>query len=250
LILARGGGSLEDLWSFNEEVVAHAIYDCRIPIVSGIGHEIDFTIADFVADVRAPTPSGAAELVVPDCQTWLQALSVVRNRLLNALRRKLTRERDSFAWLKNRLGQLHPGIQLRQRAQRLDELEQRLARTLQFGVDERQHRLNVLSARLQTHSPLMQLARARTRLEQLQIALGTLTRHRMHQLRSRLAVATRALDTLSPLATLTRGYAIVTDAQGHAVMDAGNLQPGETIRARFSKGNARATVNEVQTDDQ
>lgn len=249
LILARGGGSLEDLWAFNEEVVAHAIFDCRIPIVSGIGHEIDFTIADFVADVRAPTPSGAAELVVPDCQSWIQALTVVRSRLLGSLRRQLTTQRQNFTWLKNRLEQLHPGMQLRQRAQRLDELEQRLLRVVQFGVEQRRHRLNVQNARLQMHSPVPRLAHTRTRLQQLQRTLEQLMRNCTQQLRSHLTVSARALDTLSPLATLTRGYAIVTDARGHAVLNAGDLQPGAPIQARLAKGSVMATVTEVHRDE-
>ncbi|MGH8185415.1 MAG: exodeoxyribonuclease VII large subunit, partial [Steroidobacteraceae bacterium] len=137
LIVARGGGSLEDLWAFNEEVVARAIYQSAIPVVTGIGHEVDFTIADFVADVRAPTPSGAAELVVPDCNEWLRHVVVLARRVRGGLDRKLRAHRDRVTWLQKRLAQLHPGVELRQRAQRLDEMEQRLTRALRSAIGHR-----------------------------------------------------------------------------------------------------------------
>ncbi|MGC3980637.1 MAG: exodeoxyribonuclease VII large subunit [Steroidobacteraceae bacterium] len=248
LIVARGGGSLEDLWSFNEEVVARAIFDCRIPLITGVGHEVDFTIADFVADVRAPTPSGAAELVVPDCQTWLQSLSVLQRRLLNGLRRHLQQHLQTFTWLQRRLQQLHPGVQLRQRAQRLDELEQRLLRALQFDIEQRRRLLGTQASRLQAQSPVLRLANARAQLQQLQVALQTLMREQQEALRNRLLMATRSLETLSPLATLTRGYAIVSDAQGHAVLDVSQLQVGDEIIARVSKGRVAATVSEIKQD--
>ncbi len=126
IILARGGGSLEDLWAFNDEGVARAIRACAIPVVSGIGHEIDFTIADFVADVRAPTPSGAAELVVPDRQELLSTLRRVGERLIQSGRRELRTAHQLLAAVRHRLQRTHPGVRLQQGAQRLDELEQRL----------------------------------------------------------------------------------------------------------------------------
>ena len=250
LIVARGGGSLEDLWSFNEEIVARAIYDCRIPLITGIGHEVDFTIADFVADVRAPTPSGAAELVVPDQQTWLQSLYVLQRRLVNGLRRHLLQHQQQFVHLQRRLSQVHPGVQLRQRAQRLDELEQRLRRALQFDLQLRQRLLGAQTGRLQAQSPALRLANARAQLQQLQISMHTLLREQHERLRSRLMIATRTLDALSPLATLIRGYAIVSDAQGHAVVDASKLQAGDAINARLAKGRVIATVNHVERDEE
>ncbi len=249
LVLARGGGSLEDLWSFNEEVVAHAIFDCRIPLITGIGHEVDFTIADFVADVRAPTPSGAAELVVPDQQSWLNSLYVLQRRLINGLRRQLGQYQQSFIYLQRRLNQQHPGVQLRQRAQRLDELEQRLIRALQFDLQTRQRSVERQAARLQAQSPVLQLRIARNRLEQLQVRLQTRFRERMEQCRNQLNSAVRTLHALSPLATLTRGYAIVSDARDHAVIDAGQLQVGESITARLAKGRLSATITNVERDE-
>lgn len=249
LILARGGGSLEDLWSFNEEVVAHAIYECSIPLITGIGHEVDFTIADFVADVRAPTPSGAAELVVPDQQTWLQGLSVLQRRLLAGLKRILVTQLTHFARLQRRLNQLHPGVQLRQRAQRLDELEQRLIRSLRTYLDQRKHQLQAQIAHLQSQSPTLQLTRARNRFEQTQHRLRSSWHEQQQRLHNRLNIATKTLNTLSPLATLTRGYAIVSDAQGHSLNDVQSVAVGTSINARLAKGQITATITDIKREE-
>src|ERR1700689_4702433 len=159
LILTRGGGSLEDLWAFNDERVARAIHRCAIPVVTGIGHEIDFTIADFVADFRAATPSGAAELVVPDGRTWLQRLSQLSSRFAAGMRRQLQHEHTRFAALMRRLQQAHPGARLAHYSQRLDELEGRLQFALQAGLAGQAARLESAARALQGISPLATLDR-------------------------------------------------------------------------------------------
>jgi exodeoxyribonuclease VII large subunit len=159
LILARGGGSLEDLWAFNDERVARAIYRCAIPVVTGIGHEIDFTIADFVADVRAPTPSGAAELVAPDVSTWLQRLTQLGARFSAAIRRALSEQRASLAASAHRLQQAHPGARLLQHSQRLDELDTRLQLAARANIAKHAARLDSLARALQAVSPLATLRR-------------------------------------------------------------------------------------------
>jgi exodeoxyribonuclease VII large subunit len=246
LILARGGGSLEDLWSFNEEIVARAIYECRVPIITGIGHEVDFSIADLVADVRAPTPSGAAELVVPDAQQWMRAIALTQQRIVNALRRTLQTQLDHARWLQRRLMQLHPGVQLRQQTQRVDELEQRMRRALQQQVIGLRARVAEQSAHLRRHSPALRLAAARGRLQILQMELGNRIQQRIESLRSRWTTATRTLDAVSPLATLHRGYAIVTDAQELVVTDAANVTIGSQIHARLSRGRLIARVDKIE----
>lgn len=248
LIVARGGGSLEDLWSFNEEVVARAIFDCRIAIVSGVGHEIDFTIADFVADVRAPTPSAAAELVVPDRQTWLRGIQVMQQRLFNALRRKQQALQESFIWATRRLQQLHPGIQVRQRAQRVDELEQRLLRAWQFDIEQRKRLLIIRHSTLQSHSPRLRLSQARNQLEHLQVQLRNLIQVQTQHWQNKLGSASRTLNALSPLATLGRGYAIVTDARGHVINNTSGVKSGDLIKARLATGQIIAIV--IETNDQ
>ncbi|HWG76847.1 MAG TPA: exodeoxyribonuclease VII large subunit [Steroidobacteraceae bacterium] len=159
LIVARGGGSLEDLWAFNDERVARAIHRARLPIVTGIGHEIDFTIADFVADLRAPTPSGAAELVVPDAGTWRARLEQLHERFVAGMRRTLAAERAALTGLERRLTAAHPGMRLQGMAQRLDELEGRLQFVLQARLTREQTRLQSLSRALQAVSPLATLER-------------------------------------------------------------------------------------------
>ncbi len=159
LILARGGGSLEDLWAFNDERVARAIYRSSIPIVTGIGHEIDFTIADFVADVRAPTPSGAAELAVPDQSAWLQRLAQLQHRFSAAMRRSLAHERTRLSGFEHRLQRAHPGARLQQHAQRLDELDIRLRMAVRNRLERAGVRLEGAARALQSVSPLATLGR-------------------------------------------------------------------------------------------
>jgi exodeoxyribonuclease VII large subunit len=159
LILARGGGSLEDLWSFNEEVVARAIRACEIPVVSGVGHEVDFTIADFAADRRAPTPSGAAEIVVPDAAEWLKRLNKDRGRLHNAIARKIRLKAERLGWQRRHLQVAHPGNRLRQLGQRLDELELRRRRAMRGLLESCRRRLGRASSVLDAVSPLATLDR-------------------------------------------------------------------------------------------
>jgi exodeoxyribonuclease VII large subunit len=159
LVLARGGGSLEDLWAFNEEVVARAIRAARVPVVTGIGHEIDFTIADFAADLRAPTPSAAAELIVPDRAEWLRGVAATAQRLGLAVRRQTARARERLEWLGGRLARVHPRERLALRAQRLDELEGRLGRAFGRHLADARARLASAARTLGAVSPLATLER-------------------------------------------------------------------------------------------
>jgi len=189
LIVARGGGSLEDLWAFNEEVVALAIADCLIPVISGVGHEVDFTIADFVADLRAPTPSGAAELAVPDWQSWHRELIAQEKRLARGITRVLSRHAQTYTWLRHRLSQRHPGLELRQKSQRCDELEARLLRALTHRLHRAQSLLASHAARLRHVSPTSRLAEGRGRLHNAQARLLPTLQLRLLAERSRLRQA-------------------------------------------------------------
>lgn len=243
LILARGGGSLEDLWAFNEEVVARAVYACATPIVSGIGHEVDFTIADFVADRRAPTPSAAAELVSPDQAEWLNQLRALDGELHKCLARRLQRLRERLTWLDTRLRQQHPGQRLRQRAQRLDELEQRLHRAWHAGSHRRAARLATLHAQLQRHHPGPRLLHLHDVHAALTRRLQMASRTRLARWRQQITALARALDAVSPLATLDRGYAIVTTQDGRVVQAAATVQNGERVTARLARGRLHCTVD-------
>jgi exodeoxyribonuclease VII large subunit len=249
LILARGGGSLEDLWAFNEEVVARAIYECSIPIVSGIGHEVDFTIADFVADLRAPTPSGAAEVVAPDCGEWSRSLTLVTRRLGTAVERSLRRRVERFGWLERRLAQRHPGVELRQRAQRLDDVETRLIRVLRHALSSRRAEVRQLAAHLRQHSPALRVAAAQGRLAVARSTLRRSARANVERLRGRFSAATSMLNAMSPLATLQRGYAIVSDHKDRVVISSKSVKPGQRIRARLAEGEIQARVESAYTGE-
>jgi exodeoxyribonuclease VII large subunit len=264
LILARGGGSLEDLWAFNDERVARAIHGCALPVVSGVGHEIDFTIADFVADVRAPTPSAAAEMVVPDRKACLEALARTAQRLATGMRRELRAVGVRLEAVGRRLGREHPGVRLQQQLQRLDELSQRLAAGTRGTLHREGHRLAELRANLQQHSPRHALGAWGTRNQSLQLRLahamaeysartgasladrharlGRAARERLLRSAQRLALAQRALDAVSPLATVTRGFAILKRADGTVITDAAAVPIGEEIEASLARGSLTARV--------
>ena len=246
LILARGGGSLEDLWAFNDEAVARAMHACPIPIVSGVGHEVDFTIADFVADERAPTPSGAAERVVPDRAEWLRSLEATDRRLALAARRRLSDARHALSLREQHLSRVHPGTVLRQHAQRLDELEGRLRRAGRAGLDRARGRLTAAQSLLTRASPALRVAALKLRLSAACRGLAHGVRGSLVAQRRRFELAARALDAVSPLATLDRGYAIVADASGRVLQDAAMLRPGDRITARLARGRVTAQVLGVE----
>ena len=245
LILARGGGSLEDLMAFNEESVARAIHACGIPIISGVGHETDVTIADFVADERAPTPSGAAERSVPDSAEYLRTFGVLERNLAQSLRRKLSSLRQALQQWERSLNRLSPRARLQQHAQRLDELEQRLQRAVRARLERARVRLSSAQALLGRSSPARRLAPLKQRLDVARRRLPAAIQRRLQFARERFERSMRTLNAVSPLATLERGYAIVTDAGLHVVTDAAVLAPGAQIEARVARGSVRATVTEV-----
>ena len=250
LVLARGGGSLEDLLAFNDESVARAIHACPIPLISGVGHETDFTIADFVADERAPTPSGAAERAVPDRAEYLRALVALERNVVAAMRRRLTGLRQALLQHERGLARSHPGSRLRQHAQRLDELEQRMQRAVARKLERSRVRLANASALLARSSPARRLVPLRQRLDAAERRLPLAMRRRLLQSRERWERAMHTLNAVSPLATLDRGYAIVADAAGHVVTDATALEPGVEIEARLARGSVRAKVTHVRAAEE
>jgi exodeoxyribonuclease VII large subunit len=245
LILARGGGSLEDLWAFNEEVVARAIADCVIPVVSGIGHEIDFTIADFVADQRAPTPSAAAELVSPDGPAWQRGFQAHEERLRTQLGGILDEKRQRLEWLWKRLWAQHPGQRLRERSQRLDEWELRLNNALQNSVRHHRTRLAEMAARLHRHLPLYRLERLEANRIELSRRLHAALQSKLEAHGRHLAELSRTLDAVSPLATLGRGYAIARTEDGRVIRDAAQVETGDRIEVRLNKGRLGCRVEEM-----
>jgi exodeoxyribonuclease VII large subunit len=243
LLLVRGGGSLEDLWAFNDEALARTIAQLELPLITGIGHEIDFTIADFVADLRAPTPSAAAELAVPDAAAWLAGLEASSRRLAGAALRSLRRRSEAVARAAGRLETLHPAQALAQRMQKLDELQLRSLAALRRAVAARRERLGRQRAELAGRSPAVRVAALAERIAHARARLGPALRHRFALVRGRLESAARGLHATSPLATLARGYAIVTlVADATVVTDAAQAPDGSEIDARLSRGRLRARV--------
>ncbi len=243
LLLVRGGGSLEDLFAFNDEALARAIAALELPLVTGIGHEVDFTIADFVADLRAPTPSAAAELAVPDAAASLAAIGVTAGRLRTAVLRALGRHADGFGSLGRRLALLHPARALRERMQRLDELQLRLAGSMRRENRARRERLLCVTAELAGRSPAARLAFLGQRVVHARARLAPAVRGRLGAARGLLQSLARGLEATSPLATLGRGYAIVTRAaDGIVLRDASGVAAGTEIEARLARGRLRARV--------
>ena len=242
IILARGGGSLEDLWCFNEEAVARAVADCVTPVVSAVGHETDVSISDFVADVRAPTPSAAAELLAPDSSDLQRRLDSLNRRLALSLRTRLSREQLRLDGVARRLR--HPGERLRQQAQRLDDLDMRLRRAFAQQSTSRQERLARLEGRLHAQHPGRALALLRQRLDSLGERLPRAIELQLRQQRRQLENLAQTLHIVSPLATLGRGYSILLDERGQAVRSAAQTHPGQRLKARLGEGELDVRVED------
>ncbi len=226
LVVARGGGSLEDLWAFNEEVVARALAACAVPTISAVGHETDFTIADFVADLRAPTPSAAAELLTRDWNEWRETVANLHARLERTTRQVVGDHRRHLARLASSYALREPRRVVRQWVQRLDDLRENLHAATQRAVESRRQELSVLKARLASHPPAREIERRRSHLAQL---------------------AAR-LRTLGPQGTLDRGYALMLDAQGHPISKAKKELEGQPVRIVLSKGMVGANLTEAQPE--
>jgi len=242
LILARGGGSLEDLWCFNEEAVARAVAACVTPIVSAVGHETDVSISDFVADVRAPTPSAAAELLAPDSSGIRQRLEGLQRRLLLRMQNRLSHDRLRLDSLTRRLR--HPGERLRQQAQRLDDLDMRLRRAFLLSLNQRRERLARAETRLAAQHPGRNLKLLAQRLDSLAERLPRAMRELLKDRRQRFQAHLQTLQVVSPLATLARGYSILLDDQGQAIRSAEQTRNGQRLTARLAQGELLVRVED------
>ncbi len=245
LLLVRGGGSLEDLWAFNEEIVARAIVDCAIPVISGIGHEVDFTIADFAADIRAPTPSAAAELISPDQASYLQSFFYYQQRLLQLISTKIKRHNEQLNWLQKRLKQQHPLSYLQQQAQKLDELEQKLHQSWQHLLKDQQYQLQNILSRLLLTSPKHTITSGQQRTHELAHRLNLATQSFINNRKQQLASLSHTMNVISPLETLSRGYAIVTNNSGKNLTKSSQVKTGDSIYTQLHKGQLISRVEKI-----
>jgi len=251
LIVGRGGGSLEDMWPFNEESVARAIFACPIPIVSAVGHEIDFTIADFVADVRAPTPSGAAEIVVPDQNEWQNRFENLGANLEKLAQRYLEDLFQSVDWLSKRLTQCSPAATVARQRDWLRNLQQIMLGVIRTDMSSRARQLESAHMRLLQQSPAVGVQQRLNLASNLQQRLAAAAQNMIRNPQEKLRMAARTLNSVSPLATLERGYAIVSDsATGNILTNAKGVSPGTQIETRLAAGSLLATVTEnVDNED-
>ncbi len=242
LLLTRGGGSLEDLWCFNDEAVARALVASPVPVVSAIGHEVDTTLADFAADLRAPTPSAAAELLVPDRAELLAGLHRQRGRLDECMRRGLegAAQRADHASLRLRISRPH--VRLEHGAMRMDELQRRLAEQMQRSLRRGRERADVIQVHLRILHPRQPLQLRHDQLERNSAALHRSMKERLARHRDHVEGVARALDAVSPLATLRRGFAILHDSDGSVVRSVVQTFPNQQLTARLADGDVAMRV--------
>jgi exodeoxyribonuclease VII large subunit len=245
LIVARGGGSLEDLWPFNEEIVAHAIYQSKIPIISGVGHEVDFTISDYVADLRAATPSAAAELASPDCAELLQTLKQQQQQVMRLIQNKLIASKQNLAWMQKHLSQQHPKRQLLEKMQRLDFCELALVQLQTRFLNQLQNKIKTCEAKLSRLTPIHYIHQLQHKMDFYQQQLPGMMSTQLLQKRTLLANAAAKLDALSPLATLQRGYAIATTNKG-IIRSADEVKPGDNLDVKVMQGLIHCKVEKIK----
>jgi exodeoxyribonuclease VII large subunit len=242
LILGRGGGSLEDLWCFNHELLARAIFNSQLPIVSAVGHEIDTTISDYVADVRAATPSAAAELVSPNTQELHNKVNQLINRIGNAFKHNVSEQRAVAMQLQHRLNLCHPRNQLNQKAQRLDELSMALQHAMRNRLYQHERTLANLAPRLMRQSPDKKIAQASHQLAQMQASLSQAIQQQLQQANNSLALQASRLDSVSPLNVLARGYSITKNEQNKVVKSITDVKVGDTLITELVDGMLHSHV--------
>lgn len=242
LIVGRGGGSLEDLWAFNEEIVARTIAASQIPIVSAVGHEVDVTIADFVADVRAPTPSAAAELISRDMTHQTQLLDRKKQQLRHAIRSYLSQSLRQATQLQHRLERQHPQLRLNQQQQHLDEISQRLTQAMNKKLSQHQQHIEHNKYKLSLYSPAVLVQNAQRNLERSEQRLHDALDRKLLNARYKLAVAAEKLETVSPLATLARGYSITRNEQGDVIRKTSQVKTGDTLITTITDGEIHSCI--------
>lgn len=243
LIIGRGGGSLEDLWAFNDEQLARAIFDSELPVVSAVGHEVDFTIADFVADVRAATPSAAAELLSPDQDEFIAIYAAYQSQLSSMLKNKVKQLEQSLNWLRKQIK--HPGRRLQEQAQKLDDLEVKMRRELHFYLAQNSNGIKELVHGLIQNSPINLIREQQQQNNYLSASLHKATLKSVQEARYNLSDLSRAMNNLSPLNILSRGYSMTYNANDKLMTNAEAAKPGDILRTRLHKDELISTVVQI-----
>ncbi|HEX4263812.1 MAG TPA: exodeoxyribonuclease VII large subunit [Verrucomicrobiae bacterium] len=247
ILVTRGGGSLEDLWAFNEEIVARAIFESALPVVSAIGHEIDFTISDFVADLRAATPSAAAEIITEGVFSSCEFVSDAANRLRQLAGQQLEGKESELRQLGHRLARMHPRRRFNDWLQRLDDLHGGMLRCARQGLRQQTATFQNLSERLARVRPVQLLKQRRELFEQEHARLEEQMKHRLRELQNRAEALESRLRLLSPEQVLARGYSITTDAEsGKVLRDASTIKPGQRLKTRLHKGEVASRAMESE----
>jgi len=245
LILTRGGGSLEDLWAFNEEIVARAIYQSNIPIISAVGHETDVTIADFVADHRAPTPSAAAEEATPNQQEWLNSLEEISVKLNGLIVRAINNRHQALDWVNKRLNQSSPQLIVKRQIEKSINLKKSLTINIQHYLNTRGRRVDQLSSKFIQNSPAHLVQKQIMRLERIRQLVRSKGKELVESNKNRLQLASQSLHSVSPLATLDRGYAIVSEAGTKKIItNSSSIKIKSKLEIMLAKGRITATVVE------
>ena len=243
LILTRGGGSLEDLWAFNEEIVARAIHASKIPIISAIGHETDTTIADFVSDIRAPTPSGAAEIVTPDQNELLKLLKTLFGRIEHETNQYINSKSQSMDWLSKRLSQSSPIMTVRKQIEISGNLRKLLFSSIGRNLSLHTKAVDSLKFRLNSSSPKLKIQKAISHLSEMQLKVTTSTKSSVTKLNSQLTTLGKTLDSLSPLKTLERGYAVARDSKTKKIIsNSEKVSINSQIDIKLAKGEIATKV--------
>jgi len=247
IIVGRGGGSLEDLWCFNDEMLARTIFNSTLPIISAVGHEVDVTISDFVADYRAPTPSAAAEIAVDTTEQLRQQMSYFQQHLIASFNANISAKQLKMQSLSQRLVQQDPKYRLQQQAQYLDELSSQLSQTINRRLKQDHYRLSILIQRLLAHTPQPALNQLIERHQQLTIRLKQATTRLVATKQATLHAKLRELNSVSPLAVLERGYSITYDQQLNVIKDVNQLKPDQIIVNQLSHGKVTSVITTISS---
>ena len=243
IILGRGGGSIEDLWAFNEERVARAIFKSKIPIISAVGHETDFTISDFVSDLRAPTPSAAAEISIPVLKELIERVEYFETRLTNLMNQKINSYKEQLYSYKKRLRS--PKAVIESRILRVDELTNRLNQYMKNELINKKNRLDRLIQQIFSKSPAIKIENYQNRVDFLSDKLKTLVELKVNDKRAKLKELAHVLDSVSPLAILKRGYSVTTDQKKKPIIKTDQVKIGENLITNLQDGKTISTINEI-----